>query len=154
MNYLLDTNIIIIYGRDSSISQRIEEKYNLFNPPNSLAVSVVTLGEVDAFIKKIGIGKIRQKKIEALISRLAKVKLNSKEIISKYGDIDAYSQGKLKKKGNFSARNMGKNDIWIAATASVYGLTLLTTDKDFEHLNDEYINLEYIDIEEFKTTEK
>lgn len=44
MNYLLDTNIIIIYGRDSEISKRIEDEYNLFDPQNSLAVSVVTLG--------------------------------------------------------------------------------------------------------------
>jgi len=46
---------------------------------------------------------------------------------------------------------MGKNDIWIAATASVYGLTLLTTDKDFDHLNEVHVNLEYIDIEQYKT---
>ena len=45
---------------------------------------------------------------------------------------------------------MGKNDIWIAATASVYDLTLITTDKDFNHLKGEYINLEYIDIEQFR----
>ncbi len=154
MNYLLDTNIIIIYGRDSDTSKRIEEKYNLFDSQNNLAVSIVTLGEIDAFVKKIGIGKERQKKIESLISRLAKVKLNSKEIISKYGDIDAYSQGKLQKKGKFSARNMGKNDIWIAATASVYDLTMLTTDKDFDHLKDEYIKLEYIDIEKFKSNKQ
>ena len=154
MDYLLDTNIIIIYGRDSDISKRIEEKYNLFDPKNSLAVSVVTLGEVNAFIKKIGIGEKRQKKIEAIISRLAKVTINSKEIISKYGDIDTYSQGKLKKKRNFSARNMGKNDVWIAATASVYDLTLLTTDKDFDHLKGEYIKLEYIDIDKYKFNKK
>lgn len=154
MDYLLDTNIIIIYGRDSELSRRIEEKYNLFDSNNSLAISVVTLGEIDAFIKKIGIGEKRQKRIEKIISRLAKVRVNSKEIISRYGDIDAYSQGKLKNKGNFSARNMGKNDIWIAATASVYDLTLLTTDKDFDHLKGEYIKLEYIDVEKYKSKKK
>jgi len=150
MNYLLDTNIIIIYGRDSDISRKIEKRYNLFNAQNSLAVSIVTLGEIDAFIKKVGIGENRKNKIEVLLSSLAKVRINSKEIISKYGDIDAFSQGKLKREQNFSSRNMGKNDLWIAATASVYGLTLLTTDKDFDHLKDDYINLEYIDIEDYK----
>ena len=29
---------------------------------------------------------------------------------------------------------MGKNDVWIAATAKVSGTTLLTTDGDFNHL--------------------
>lgn len=150
MDYLLDTNIIIIYSRDSNIAKRIEEDYKLFEKGNSLAISVVTLGELDAFIKKVGIGEKRKKKINGIISRLAKVGLNSKELIDKYGDIDTYSQGKLKKKGNFSARNMGKNDIWIAATASVYDLTLLTTDKDFDHLKGEYIKLELIDIEKYR----
>lgn len=150
MDYLLDTNIIIIYSRDSNIAKRIEEDYKLFEKGNSLAISVVTLGELDAFIKKVGIGEKRKKKINGIISRLAKVGLNSKELIEKYGDIDTYSQGKLKKKGNFSARNMGKNDIWIAATASVYDLTLLTTDKDFDHLKGEYIKLELINIEKYR----
>jgi tRNA(fMet)-specific endonuclease VapC len=42
---------------------------------------------------------------------------------------------------SFSARNMGKNDIWIAATARVLGATLLTTDKDFNHLLPNLLNL-------------
>jgi len=67
MDYLLDTNIIVVYSRDSDLSKRIEEKYNLFDPKNSLAISVVTLGEIDAFIKKMGIREKRQKMIEAII---------------------------------------------------------------------------------------
>lgn len=151
MDYLLDTNIIIIYSRESNIANKIEEDYSLFDEDNSLAISVVTLGEIDAFIKKLGIGDKRKKRIERVVSRLAKVGINTQEIINRYGDIDAYSQGKLKqKKGNFSARNMGKNDIWIAAAASVYDLTLLTTDKDFNHLKGEYLKLEYVDLDKYK----
>ena len=45
---------------------------------------------------------------------------------------------------------MGKNDLWIAATSSVYDLVLLTTDKDFNHLDGAYLDLEYIDIEALK----
>ncbi len=45
-----------------------------------------------------------------------------------------------------SARNMGKNDIWIAATASVLDATLLTTDKDFNHLDGEFFQVGKIDI--------
>jgi|GEM_PF-5599429 hypothetical protein len=39
----------------------------------------------------------------------------------------------------FSARNMGKNDIWIAATAA-----LITSDQDFDHLADEVIKPERV----------
>ena len=59
------------------------------------------------------------------------------QIINRYAEIDAYSQNKLANKSlQLSARNMGKNDIWIAATTSVYDMTLLTMDKDFEHLKE------------------
>ena len=40
---------------------------------------------------------------------------------------------------------MGKNDIWIAATASVLKSTLITTDKDFDHLNNRFLEVVYID---------
>ena len=49
----------------------------------------------------------------------------------------------------FSARNMGKNDLWIAATASVYDLELLTMDKDFIHLERRYLRLRVIDLAEY-----
>ncbi len=48
MDILLDTNLILIYSRDSKISRRIEDEYDLFNRINRLSISVVTLGELDA----------------------------------------------------------------------------------------------------------
>jgi len=53
-----------------------------------------------------------------------------KTIIERYAEIDAFSQNKLPKIPlGLSARNMGKNDLWIAATASILEAKLLTTDK-------------------------
>lgn len=43
------------------------------------------------------------------------------------------------------ARNMGKNDLWIAACAKAAGATLLTTDKDFSHLSAQLLEVEYVD---------
>ena len=54
-----------------------------------------------------------------------------------YATIDAYSQGELMSDPlpqGTSARNMGKNDIWIAATAIFYDAELRTSDNDFDHL--------------------
>jgi tRNA(fMet)-specific endonuclease VapC len=151
MNYLLDTNLILIYSRDSDISDKIETVYHLFGDANTLAVSAVTLGELDAMIKKLKMGIKRQKKIEDMLKPMMKLSINDEAIIQCYGDIDTFSQGKLNtKKSKFTARNMGKNDVWIAATASVYDLTLVTTDKDFHHLDGEFLNLEYVDIEDFR----
>lgn len=36
---------------------------------------------------------------------------------------------------------MGKNDLWIAATAFLLEGTLLTTDSDFNHLNNEFLKV-------------
>ena len=69
MDYLLDTNIIIIYSRESDIAKRIEEKFQLFEEKNRLAISIVTLGELDAIIKKLNLGEKRRRKINEILSK-------------------------------------------------------------------------------------
>ena len=93
MNYLLDTNIILIYSRDTQLFNAIELKYKLLDSSNQLAVSVVTLGELDALIKKSKIGLKRQNKIRTILSEVITIEINHEEIIQRYGDIDTFSQG-------------------------------------------------------------
>jgi len=45
-----------------------------------------------------------------------------------------------------TSRNMGKNDLWIAATAHVSNAILLTTDRDFDHLNGVYFEAAKIEV--------
>jgi predicted nucleic acid-binding protein len=145
--YLLDTNLLIIYSRENDFSKKIEHRYKLFTGNKDLFISTVSIGELDAFIKKNDIGKRKQRKISEMLDMIDRISIEHEEIISKYGDIDAFSQGKLKIKGHhFSAMNMGKNDIWIGATASHFDLKLITTDKDFMHLNEVFLDLEYIEL--------
>lgn len=40
---------------------------------------------------------------------------------------------------------MGKNDLWIASTAALLGLTLVTTDADFQHLSEIFLELRQIE---------
>jgi predicted nucleic acid-binding protein len=61
----------------------------------------------------------------------------TEELTDIYAQVDAYSQRKLE--GNplplgMSARNMGKNDLWIATTALYFDMELHSTDNDFDHL--------------------
>ena len=46
---------------------------------------------------------------------------------------------------------MGENDVWIAATARRLGATLLTTDRDFDHLHGTWIDRVWIDPNTGKT---
>jgi tRNA(fMet)-specific endonuclease VapC len=151
MEYIIDTNIVVLYSKSTDLAKKIEAKYALFSTEKNPLISVVSLGELNALSKKSNYGDTRTMHIENLIKRLFTIKINTKKIIDKYGDIDAYSQGKLKNNPlGTSARNMGKNDLWIAATASVYDLTLVTTDKDFQHLNGVFLDVIYVDLEQFK----
>lgn len=80
--------------------------------------------------------------LENGLDDFALIPIRSKDIIERYAEIDAYSQGKLTGKPlNMTSRNMGKNDLWIAATASITGAILLTTDPDFDHLDKIFLNI-------------
>ncbi|WP_460996132.1 PIN domain-containing protein [Spirosoma harenae] len=69
-----------------------------------------------------------------MIEHYPPVDITSK-LIRYYAEIDSFSQGKLVGYAlGTSARNMGKNDIWIAATALYLDMELHTSDNDFDHL--------------------
>jgi len=83
--------------------------------------------------------------MEKLLVEFIVVDINMEGIIRRYAEMDAFSQGKLIGAPlGMPSRNMGKNDLWIAATASVLNLTLLTTDRDFDHLSPSFLNLQGI----------
>lgn len=152
MNLLLDTNLLLIYNRSNEIARLIENDYKIFSEENNLAVSVVTIGEIKSILYQSGVGERRINDLEDKLKKLVKLGIDHKEIIEKYIEIDAYSQGKHQSlQSDFSARNMGKNDLWIAATASALNLKLVTTDQDFNHLKGNFIELECIDLEKYKS---
>jgi len=151
VDYLLDTNILVVYSHNLEIADKIEKELQIFNGINDVAISIVTLGEIDSLIKQYKYGDKRKQRIGKMLDQLYEIDINIKEIIDRYGDIDAYSQGRLEGKPlRSSSRNMGKNDLWIAATASLYDMTLVTADKDFKHLDGAYLKLKYLDIKKYK----
>jgi tRNA(fMet)-specific endonuclease VapC len=82
--------------------------------------------------------------LENLLRQIPVIDINGtdKNLVEAYAEIDAYSQGKLEGKSlGGSPHNMGKNDLWIAATAKVAGASLITTDDDFNHLNGVFIKV-------------
>ncbi|CAN5579704.1 PIN domain-containing protein [soil metagenome] len=148
MIYLLDTNILIAYLREPNpIQQLVDKKFAPLNETNEATVSIVTVGEIKAIAIKNGWGKRRISKTDETLKKLIIADINAENILTAYAEIDAFSQGRLDSRiSNFTARNMGKNDIWIAATATVLDATLLTTDSDFDHLNNEFLAVAKIDL--------
>jgi len=150
LNYLLDTNILVAYSRSANLANALEAELQLFGGNHNLAISAVTIGELNSLTYRNNYGKKRKSEMEQFVNKLFKININIREILDLYGQIDAFSQGKFSEKTSpFTARNMGKNDIWIAATASAYDMTLITTDKDFNHLNEEFLEVKYVDLSEF-----
>lgn len=119
---IYDTNLLINHIRSKSL------------PPIQTIISIITIGELEAFSLKADWGAQKINFMRYMIDRypIADLEIN---IIPVYAQIDAFSQGKLQTAPlKFSARNMGKNDIWIAATALYLDVELHTTDNDFDHL--------------------
>lgn len=102
----------------------------------------MTVGELYSLALQNNWGQKRIEQIGIIRKEFVKIDINYEPTIQRYAEIDAFSQGKLKDRPlSMSARNMGKNDLWIAATASVFNLTLLTADDDFDHLDREFFSL-------------
>lgn len=135
--YVLDTNILIAYIRGGKLGQRIEATYQLLAASRPPLISIVTEGEVRSLAQRNNWGAAKQQQMENLLGTLLRVSLDAPRLIAAYADIDAYSERR--------GRSMGKNDVWIAATANVTTATLLTTDKDFDHLDPSYLSRVWID---------
>ena len=78
----------------------------------------------------------------------------TENLANTYAQIDAFSQHRNPLYADCpfkTPRNMGKNDLWIAETASLLGLKLVTTDADFNHLHEVFLEVHMIKPTAFKT---
>jgi predicted nucleic acid-binding protein len=145
MNYILDTNILLIYLRDQKTREVLDSVYSPLDLPNIPIISVVSIGELKSLAIQNNWGEKRLGLLDRFVRQFVIADINSADVLERYAEIDAYSQGRHPvKQLNSSARNMGKNDLWIAATASVTDSVLLTTDNDFDHLNKVFLNVQKV----------
>jgi tRNA(fMet)-specific endonuclease VapC len=114
--FLLDTNIIIaLFAKDPQIHDRISNVVEVFVP-------CIAIGE-------LYFGAYKSVKVQENIIRIDEFALNNAvlscnaETAKRYGDIKSH----LKDKG----QPIPENDIWIAAIAQQYDLTLVTKDPHF-----------------------
>lgn len=148
MDYLLDTNILIHYIRNSKVWEYIEDNYFKRGISHHAYIFEVSIGEIYMVAIRNRWKKAKMKQMTILLNTLNIIRLKPDKIKVKYAQIGAYSQNvhkSLRLLKPFSSRNMGKNDLWIAATASVEGLPLLSTDRDFEHLDGVFLDFIYVD---------
>ena len=114
--FLLDTNVIIaLFAKEPVVHERLSNADEVFVP-------CIALGEMY-------FGAYKSLRIKENLARINEFVLNSTvlacdiDTAKKYGDI----KNQLKEKG----QPLPENDIWIAAVAQQYDLTLITRDTHF-----------------------
>lgn len=135
--YLLDTNILVAYIRAGSLGRYIEDMYKLSASPYKPLISVVSVGEILSLARQFdGWGEKKLLAMNTLLKELIRVDINDDRILDAYAELDEFTR---------THRTIGKNDVWIAATAKVTRAVLLTTDKDFDQFTPEHITRIWID---------
>lgn len=143
MQIIYDTNILLQILRNADAMNKIQARlgYRYLEE----CVSIVTIAEIRSLSIQFNWGKPRIDQMTRVLADLPAIDINSPEIINRYVEIDCYSKRKHPTLvSDFSTIKMGKNDLWIAATASVYQRSLLTTDLDFQHLHGNFIDINYV----------
>lgn len=140
MNLFFDTNIILSIARDSSDGRLLK----FLNPNDALIyVSFVNIAEAQSIAYQNGWGYSKMQILEEFFSNVRIINVGEL-LLPTYIGIDAYSQRNHPEYEHYpfqTPRNMGKNDLWIAATASLLNLKLITTDGDFDHLDKVFLAL-------------
>lgn len=146
---LLDTNILVLAVRESPIWNKIEAKFEI--KFCDAYISIVSQAEILSLANQFDWGERKVEKLHEILAELNIINIDAMQIVNAYIDIDLYSQKQLRNveyPSDFTPRNMGKNDLWIAATANAANIPLISTDKDFSHLNDIFIDFIWVDITE------
>lgn len=142
--FILDTNVLLGHLKGEKVIMDTFEELGLNLTDVNIIISIVVFAEMKSLGKQ---RKWSAKKYDSVNNWLRKfliIPIESEDLLEVYAEIDAYSQGKLENKPlpiGLSSRNMGKNDLWIAATAQLLEATLITTDGDFDHLDKVYFDL-------------
>lgn len=146
MTYFWDTNIILHIIRNAEFFDALDKKYQFSHPLNKIYISSVTIGEVHAFALRNRWGQSKMSRLLHLLQTLEVISVtDDAALIKMYAEIDVYSQSKHPTlRLPTSARKMGKNDLWIAATTAVHNAILLSTDNDFNHLDGLFIAFDKI----------
>lgn len=124
---VLDTCVLIHLLRGNDLGRKIDAQFGLTRGEATVLISAVTLGEGRSLALQWGWGADRIQRMEKLFRGLLVMGVDLDPVLDLYAMIDKHScdQG----------RKMGKNDLWIAATAAATHATLLTTDRDFDHID-------------------
>ena len=94
MRYVFDTNIILIYLKDSKTKKYIKEVYDPLNNKNEVLISAVTIGEIRSLALKNNWGRNRISIVENIMEDLIVIDVSFNELFDAYANIEAFCVGK------------------------------------------------------------
>lgn len=145
--FVLDTSAIVHVLRNTVNGKALNSYLDEYPEDYSLLISVATVGELDSLKLQQKWSESRCLNLEKFLNDITIINIENadKALIDNYAMLDAFSLRKIPdKSGDLkygSAIGMGKNDLWIAATAVTMDATLITSDGDFDHLHDIFLKV-------------
>lgn len=118
-SYLLDTNIVIALFADE-----VEVKDSLASA-SEIFISSITVGELCYGAKKSTRSTENLERIKDFVANITVLGCDLET---------AYRYGEVKNKLRFKGKPLPENDMWIAAIARQYNLTLATRDAHFQEV--------------------
>ena len=123
VGYLLDTNIVLHATRENSpVSAAVDTQFQLRTSPFRPTICEVTVAELWAFAQSWG--ERRKDRLMQTIGELLVVPISDSRIHHRWAELYSFTRSK-----GMAIQN-DHNDIWIAASAHVTGLKLLSTDRN------------------------
>lgn len=135
---VLDTNILVYWMRGNDLGAKLREDYALGTRRPRPIIPLVVKAEIKSLALQFKWGEEKQTALDELLRELPIAEISAEAVISAYARLDHYSRT--------VGRRMGKNDLWIAAVAAVQGATILTADKDFDHLHPTLVQVESVEV--------
>ncbi len=145
--FLLDTGVLLGFVRQARWAHAVHVNHDLGSTEAMSFTSVICQGELLALSEKLGGGAKRRSVLEEALGNFPTLGITPL-VLQSYALIDAWTHGRPVTgfpPPPTPAVSMKQNDIWIAASACVSQATLLSTDKDFEHLHDIWVDYAYAD---------
>jgi tRNA(fMet)-specific endonuclease VapC len=125
---VLDTSVLLHIVRGSSTGIAMDSTLGLRTRTDRPLVSIVSVGEVEAFTRRNNWGQPKRKRLLELLGELIIVDIRRGPIVEWFAQIHVWLQER--------GRTLSHNDTWIAATAAALDATVITNDGDFAPLVD------------------
>lgn len=150
-SFILDTGMLLGLTRGAQWAKRAFDRLRLHDPETTVFTSVICHGEMLALAEKCGWGEPKRRELDSVLNRLPRLDVSKRDILKAYAMVDAWTHGKPVAAPEDAppprpARSMTQNDLWIAATAHASRAVLVTTDRDFDHLEGVWLRRELVDM--------